>query len=204
MAASASPSKSFPGFEHLYDLEPVVDRFRFYADPEELIMRQTELFRGEWTPDATVRAHWAMGRAEPEDIALGRSTCLIYLSPKVQELFKSNGVTGWKVYSMELHNKAGNICPGYAGLSIVGRCGPTDQRGGDVAPGWERPGLKNIQRIGLYFEESTWDGSDFFCPAGENSHSFVTEKVKSLLQQNKIKGVELTPLTKATWFPKVN
>ena len=138
MAASASPSKSFPSFERIYSFEPVVDRFRFYADPEELIMRQTELLRAEWAPDATVRAYWAMGRAEPEDIALGRSTCLIYLSPNVQELFKSNGVTGWKPYAIELHNKAGDICPGYAGLSIVGRCGPTQSPERSLRVRWPR------------------------------------------------------------------
>lgn len=143
------------------------------------------------------------GRPDPEDVAVGRSTTFYYLGPKVQELFITNKLTGWSTYPIALYNKAGEICPGYAGLSITGRCGPIDQQGGEVVPG-QKPGKKYVLRIGLYFDASTWDGSDFFCPEGENTCKFVTERVKSLFEQNAIEGFTFTPLTEATWYPKVS
>ena len=201
--SSSGASKSVPGFDHVYQLKRAYDDDAFYGDSHPLIRRQPELLRGELIPEATIRVNWAMGCADPGDIALGRSNCLFYLSARVQELLKSNGVTGWRTYPIDLRNKAGDICPGYASLSIAGRCGPTDQQGGEVMPG-QKPGKKFIRRIGLFFDGSTWDGSDFFCPAGENTYMFVTEKVKNLFEQHEIEGFTFTPLTKATWFPKAD
>jgi hypothetical protein len=201
--SSSGASKSFPGFDHIYYLEIVGDDDWFYADPEPLVRQQPGLLRGEWIPEATLQVYWAMGHPDPEDVALGRSNCLYYLSSKVQQLLKSNGVTGWRTYPIELHNKTGNICPGYAGLSITGRCGPIDEHGGEVVPG-QKPGKKYVLRMGLYFDGSTWDGSDFFCPAGENTLRFATEKVKNLFEQHQIEGFTFTPLTKATWYPKAD
>jgi hypothetical protein len=66
----------------------------------------------------------------------------------------------------------------------------------------QNPGAKFLRRIGLYFDESTWDGCDFFCPAGENTYIFATAKVKNLFEQHEIEGFTFTPLTQTTWFPK--
>jgi hypothetical protein len=173
----------------------------FYADPEEL-SDDVALLRGEWVPEATLNVHWAMGRPNPEDVTGGRSIGLFYLSPEVQELLVANGLTGWSTYPIALHNKAGEICPGYAGLSITGRCGPIDEQGGRVMPG-QKPGIKYVLRMGLYFDATTWDGSDFFCPEGRNAYMFATERVKRLFEQNAIKRFKFTPLAEATWYPKV-
>jgi len=177
------------------------DHEYFYADLEDGT-KHMELLRGDWVPGKTLQARWSMGRPDPGEIAIGRSTDWFYLSAKIQEAFIANGVTGWSTYSIELYNKAGELCPGYAGLSITGRCGPTDQQGGEVVPG-QRPGKKNVLRIGLYFDELTWDGSDFFCPEGRNSYMFVTERVKNLFEQRGIEGFEFSSLTETKWYPKV-
>jgi len=194
-------TKSFPGFDCLYCMKRAHDDKYFYADLGEKTPH-TELLRGEWVPESTLQAHWAMERPDPEDVAFGTSTAWFYLSPKVQKLFIAGEVTGWSTYPIALHNKAGKLCPGYAGLSITGRCGPIDQQGGKVVPG-QRQGKKFVLRAGLYFDEATWGGSDFFCPAGENTYMFVTDRVKSVFEQHSIEGFEFPPLTEATWYPKV-
>ncbi len=160
-----------------------------------------ELLRGEWDPVTTLQAHWSLGGAEPQDMVWGLSNSWIYISPHVQRLFRDEGITGWSTYPIELHNKSGEVCPGYAGFRIVGRCGPIDEQGGEVIPG-EDPDGRFVRRIGLYFEESTWDGSDWFCPAGNNGYKFATERVRNLLKENHIRGAELMSLTHTTWISR--
>lgn len=49
-------------------------------------------------------------------------------------------------------------------------------------------------RMGYYFEESSWDGSDFFSPQG-SFQIFVTERVKRLMEENKISNLEFRRVT---------
>lgn len=190
----------FSGFDRTYLMENhPCGRTDFFANLEKGTPHR-ELLRGEWVPESPLEASWSMGKAEPPDIAWGQSTDWLYLSPRVQQLFSKNNLTGWTTYPIVLHNKAGVVCTGYAGLSIVGRCGPIDRQGGQLAPG-ESAESKFALRVGLYFDETTWDGSDFFCPAGNNSYMFATEKVKNVFEQHDIGGFEFTPLTEATWIP---
>ena len=191
-------TKNFPGFDHVYKMARDFGKKILYADLEDGTP-QTELLRGEWVPETALQAHWSMERAEPSDVALGCTSAWLYLSPRVQQLFRDHNFTGWSTYPIILHNKAGEVCPGYAGLSITGRCGPIDEgRGAPVPEHLRKPGTPDL--MGMYFDESTWDGSDFFCPAGNNSYKFVTEAVKSMFEEHKIHGFEFTPLTKAMYY----
>lgn len=191
----------FPGFDRIYKLKKSYESDCFYADPHD-ISNQAELLRGEWIPESPLGVYWAMGRPVPSDIAIGRSTAWFYLSSRVQKLFMDNEFLGWSTYPIVLHDQTGEACAGYVGFSITGRCGPIKQQGGEVFPG-QRPGKKFVRRIGLYFDDSTWDGSDLFCPAGENNYIFVTERVKDLFEKIAIEGFEFTPLAEATWYPQV-
>lgn len=158
-----------------------------------------ELLRGGWTPRDTLIARWGMGKADPGDIAVGQTTAWYYLSGRVQQLLKEHKITGWSAHPIVLHNKAGEACPGYAVLSITGRCGPLDDDQGEVVPG-QKSGHRYVRYKGLYFDESTWDGSDLFMPEGDNTYMFATERVKNLFEEHMIKGFEFTPLTEATWY----
>ena len=195
----SSDTKSFPGFDQLYQMRMWLSDHSLYADFEENTP-QFELIHGEWMPDEPLQAHWSLGSPEPEEIAQGRTTTWFYLNQRVQRVFREHQLTGWTTYPMVLHNKAGKVCPGYAGLSITGRCGPTDKERGELAPG-ESPNNKFATHVGLYFDESTWDGSDFFCPAGLNTYMFATAKVKQVFEEHHIPGFDFTPLTEATWIP---
>lgn len=189
----------FPGFDRVYSLNDDVSRRAFRAVLEGRPPHR-ELLRGEWVPEATLQAHWCMGEAEPQDIAWSRTVAWYYLSPRVLELFRDNELTGWSTYPIVLHNKAGKLCPGYAGLTITGRCGPIDKQRGELVPG-QNPNKKFPRHIGLYFDEATWDGSDIFCPEGKNTYKFATQRVKDLCDKHEIRGFRFTPLTQTTWYP---
>ena len=193
-------TKSFPGFDNLYEMQQLALGHRcFYADLEDGTP-DFELLRGEWSPIGQLTAMWVMGRSKPEDIARSRTVTWFYLSPRVQELFRTHRLTGWSACPITLYDKAGEVCPGYAVLSITGRCGPVQQERSTPVPDHiRRAGTPDL--MGLCFDESTWDGSDFFCPAGRNAYKFVTDKVKDLFQENQIEGFEFIPLSAATWYP---
>ncbi|QDU56188.1 hypothetical protein Pan181_23930 [Aeoliella mucimassa] len=162
-SALTGNTKTFPGFDHLYYMQqaPMGNKC-FYADLAD-DTPEYELLRGEWTPEGPLCANWGMGTPEPEDIARGRTVTWFYLSPRVQEIFRNHHLTGWSTYPLALRNKAGEICPGYKGLSITGRCGPIDENKGALAPG-ESPDDCFAERVGIFFDESSWDGADFFYP----------------------------------------
>ncbi len=170
--------KDFPGFKNLYYMEEIPGNRWFYADLEDHPVH-FELMRGEWIPDEPLKTYWSMGRAEPDEISRGCGVSWFYLNSRVQQLFRDHNLTGWSTYPMVLHNKAGKVCEGYAGLCVTGRCGAIDKQRSKLAPG-ETSNKQFPLRVGIYFEESSWDGSDFCCPEGVNAYMFVTEKVRNL------------------------
>lgn len=192
-------TKEFPGFNHIYYMEHQANGYEsFYADLEDCVP-QAPLLRGEWLPDAPLEARWSMGKHKPDNIAWGCTSAWLYLSPRVQELLQDQKFTGYSLYPVFMYDRAKELCPGYAGFSITGRCGPIDNDRGKVAPGQE--GEAFAEHIGLYFNEFTWDGSDLFCPAGINTYMFATEQVRNLFEEYDLGGFEFTPLTEATWYP---
>ena len=189
----------FPGYDRIYCINYELDERKMCFANIEDGTPHMELLRGDWVPDRTLQVHWGMGRAEPGDIAVGQTVAWYYLSERVQQFFLEHDLTGWVTYPIILHNKAGEVCPGYAGLSITGRCGPIqEERSQPIPKHLKKPGMGD--RMGLYFDESSWDGSDFFCPEGENMWMFATERVKNLFEEYMIKGFEFTPLTEATFY----
>lgn len=171
----------------------------FYANFGEDIP-EYELLRGTWKPKEPLLANWVMGKPEPEDIARGQTVTWFFLSPKIQRLFADHHLTGWSTYPLELRNKYHQICSEYKGFCITGRSGPIDKEKGNLSLG-ESPDDSFARRTGIFFEKSSWDGSDFFCPAGNNAYMFVTEQVVDIFAEHRIGGFEFAPLSKATWIP---
>lgn len=187
--------------EKLYRIEYELDERKMcFCNLEDGTPHQ-ELLRGDWISDRMLCANWAMGKRDPGDIVVGQSTAWFYLSERLQRLCQVHQLTGWTTQPILLHNKAGDICPGYGVLSITGRCGPQDRRKGEVVPG-QKLGKNYVQHRGMYFDESTWDGSDFFLSNEGGSFVFATDRVKNLFDKYKIEGFEFTPLTEATWYKK--
>lgn len=192
-------TKIFPGFSNLYRMafSPLGNNCFYASLPDGT--PQFELLRREWIPTSPLVARWVMGKPQPGDIARGRTVTWIYISSTLQQSFRERGFTGWGTYPVILYNKVGEKCVGYSGLSIYGRCGALIPSLGKSTPDEHRkPGMPDLE--GMYFDELTWDGSDFFLPAGQNAYIIVTEGVKDVFREHTVHGFDFTPLPKATWY----
>jgi len=52
--------------------------------------------------------------------------------------------------------------------------------------------------VGIIVDESNWDGSDFFTVTAYPKFILVNEKVKSIIEENNLKGALLVPTTELT------
>jgi hypothetical protein len=128
------------------------------------------------------------------------------VSDRIVALFQGECFTGWTTYDVRLFGKTDEI-RGYKGLSVLGRCGPIDKTKARLE--WVEPNpelmalpisltgrpVKPVQeRIGMYFDPDTWDGSDFFIPQ-DTGWILVTARVANALNRIRATNVSLTPLT---------
>ena len=115
------------------------------------------------------------------------------LSARCFHVLETARATGWARYPIELRGKNDEPIDGYSGLTVTGRCGPLRYDRSRVETRIGASGKPYKVKIGLYFDEGTWDGSDVFTPEG-TTFVFVTVKVKQALEEAKITGVDLTAL----------
>lgn len=119
---------------------------------------------------------------------------LYLISDKMKKILKENQLTGWKTFPIKLYDKKENEILGYQGFSVVGRCGPIDDRKAEIV---------NRQRIptgptfkvykGLYIGLDKWDGSDFFIP-NESLFFIVTKKTQVILSQINLTNIQFKNL----------
>jgi len=195
-----SEMKPFPGFDQLFELhDPVADRpYRgAFGHPNA-----AKLSRAEENVAAAVQVTWAMGSGVPEDIVWTTSAHALIVSARVRESFGEAGLEGWKTYPVDVFDKNGVLCPGYAGLAIVGRCGRIDLERSSILlksyPGGYFPHFR-----GHFFEESSWDGSDFCVDRPDDlgkwsMNRIVTRRVVDLLQTRGVSNVRCTSLVEVT------
>jgi hypothetical protein len=178
---------SFPGFDHVYWLtEPGSDIFRTGADMS--IPEAFALSRAELSVERPVVLRWKMGRKVPGDFVWTAMAVLIVVSDKVVSVLKTNFCSGWSTYPVHLYGPLGNRIVGYHGLAVRGRCGPRQpERSAHTVVVDDKIGPRPSYR-GLFFDESSWDGSDIFVPSDGSAQVFLLERVKNLLLQAKIKG----------------
>lgn len=195
---STGNHKRFPGFEHIYELEgPFDDGKTFFAMHDDV--DDDALQRAESVSDRPLVAKWNLGAPKPGDIASACTIGILFISERVRGLLKKYKLTGWSTYPVALYDKAGKLCEGFVGLSITGRCGPQNEECGELVHG-QNLNAQFPQFRGIYFDESTWDGSDFFLSGRRGRRVFVTEAVKRVFEDNAIANVMFTPLTEATWI----
>ena len=189
---SQSHSRSFPGFPHIYALEGAGTSRGFRAqldlDHDEMLA----LLHGETKRNVPIRGRWVMGGTKPQDIIWTTYALPVLVSERVVGVLREGHFSGWDVVPVDLRDKAGEPLPTYYYLCIHGHCGPIDKSRsvkidkifpGGVFPVW----------MGLYFGESTWDGSDVFMAPGKG-FKFVVEPVKRALEKAKVRNVLFTPL----------
>jgi hypothetical protein len=101
------------------------------------------------------------------------------ISKPFRDLLVENNITGWKTYNVNIKG----VKEEYFGFQITGKSGELVE---PVARGFY---------TGYKFDYGTWDGSDFFSPEGTTLR-FITEKVKGIIDNNKIANVDVKEITK--------
>jgi len=161
-----------------------------YAEMEDEILR--EHHRGQRRPVRPLRLEWAEGSCLM-DFTGTTAVLPNVVSQRLVDVLRENGVTGWSTFPIELYGKNGELIEGYHGLAVTGRCGALQLGRSRVETRIGASGKPYKIKIGLFFDESTWDGSEMFVPE-DTAHVFVIGKVKRLLEQAKISNVTFTPL----------
>ena len=194
-------SRVFPGFDHVYEIGGPYDfgdERTFFASLDISNIDDRALQRGEWLPEKPLQAKWSFGPPQPSGIVGGGAPGIIFISKQVQRFLEEYKLTGWSTYPILLYDQTGKVCHGFTGLSITGRCGPIDEERGEMVPG-QAPNTSTPYFRGIFFDESTWDGSDFFTPQ-DGGGTFVTEAVKRAFEENGITDFDFTPLTESEYM----
>lgn len=164
----------------------------YVGDADIPIGREFDILRGEWVPAAPVMVRRAMGKKSPGDFVWTTLANPVVVGPRVLTVLRDGGFTGWSTYPVLVHDHAGAVVDGYAGLAVTGRCGAIDDtRSVEVMR--EYPGGVFPMDRGLFFNEEEWDGSDVFCPVGKNGYVFLTSPAVDALRAAKIGNVFLQP-----------
>lgn len=120
-----------------------------------------------------------------------------FISPLVTYHFLSvlvsSGARSWSAYPIRVL-ECPNGCEVHFALCVTGRCGPIDntrsvmQRVTRVGS-TSFAGVSDPLPVGLFFAQSTWDGSDIFAPEGTR-FIFVTARLKEFLEAEGLRGLE--------------
>ena len=172
-------SSKFPGFDKLHSIGSKGSTREFIADIDFGSLDYLSVLRGD-AEAREVSARWTMGGSEPGQVVWTTLVGPVLLSEEVVASLREAGLSGWATYPVALTGKEGESLGTYFGLVVKGRCGPIDmgrcRREEKEYPAGAFPVLK-----GLYFEEESWDGSDFFMPSDGTAWVFVTGAAKKAL-----------------------
>ena len=128
------------------------------------------------------------------DFLWSTSLVLVGISSRVIDLLKSNKISGWSTYPVEIFDRKGGLLPGYYGFAVTGPICTLDRSRSEIVdkPAPVPTGRGYQVYRGLYFDESQWDGSDMFWVS--NGATIVTEKVYQLFKKHKVTNILLERL----------
>jgi hypothetical protein len=184
----------FPGFDSLFAIRDPLATWPFRAtlggrlpvDPRDGSENPIDLLRGEATTDLLIATH-VMGDQTPGDVVWTTWGSILLLSDRVVGMLRVAGLSGWTTLPARIEGAADSRL--YAFLVVRGRCGPLDwarsSRVSGAFPGGRFPLLR-----GFFFDEDSWDGSDFFMEERRSGWVFVTRRVVDLFRMHKIRNVQ--------------
>jgi hypothetical protein len=129
-----------------------------------------------------------MGRQTPSDFIWTTIVSPLIVSARVIALLQDSAVSGWSSYPVEVLNRDGEVLEGYAGLSIIGRCGRMEFERSLEVPKEYPAGTFPVYK-GLFFPPESWDGSDFFMPSDGTLYVFAVDRVQKLFRKARITNV---------------
>jgi hypothetical protein len=153
-----------------------------------------ELFRGRLELDTPLKLGAYRG-GQATDFLWSGLIPLVCIIDRVVEILRTNKITGWSTYPVEVYGRNGEHLPGYHGFSVTGNDCRRDRSRSEILSRQAVPGGEPFDVYkGLYFYEDDWDGSDIFV-VHKYGGIVVTEKVNRLLKRSKVTNVKMTPLT---------
>ena len=187
-------------YDKIYKIGETHSNRPFRGKIENFDLAEPEISRGEKKLSELVPVKHSMGGKTLYDIIWTTNAFPLIISERVIELFKSNGIKGWKTYDVKIYSKKNEVIDQkYYGLIITGRCGNQDYSKNSIT--MEKIGIMTEPHSkGFYFKDDYWDGSDLFmCKPDENGESnmfrFCTQKVADLIKKEKIKNLSLEKIT---------
>lgn len=189
--SSKSPSESFPGFDRFYVLEEGGDGAAFRADFDPPV-DVDRLMRGEIAESEVLALRYCSGRLKAGDVVFTSEAAPILIHSRVRQRLVAGGFTGWHTYEARLFDRANASVPGYFALACKGRAGPV-LRSMSVPIARLFPAGPSDVLVGMYFEPSTWDGSDVFV-LQNNLSVIVRDVVMESFVAAKVRNVQFTRL----------
>jgi hypothetical protein len=193
---STSATLDFSRFHELFD--PVASR-PLRLSPEgysDWLTKEnaTDLFRGRLRLGTPLKLGAYLG-GQAMDFLWGGLIPLVCILDRVVEILRTNEITGWSTYPVEVYGRKGDHLPGYHGFSVTGNECRRDRSRSEILSRQAVPGGEPfVVYKGLYFYEDDWDGSDIFV-VRKYGGIVVTEKVNRLLKRSNVTNVKMTPLT---------
>ena len=190
---------TFPGFDRIFALEDPFNRRYLRADIDGIEEADANgaLLRNAWVPDRPVIARHAMYGAVPADVVWTRPLSVVLFHERVIASLEEEQLTGWTSYRARVYDKAGMPHDTYRAIAVTGRCGPLDRRK-SVPLTSSTPDVRRYK--GLFFDETQWDGSDFFMAPDETLWVFTTDRVRRCFESRKFKNVSLTPIAEVVSY----
>lgn len=155
----------------------------------------SNILRNQGLPDKQIIYSPCLGKKFYDFVMVTAGLNLI--SEKVYNLLMDNHITGWKGIPAIIHKHEDLK---YYLLTITGRCGPIDESKTRIVDSTTLfPGQTAKAYQGLFFSEDSWDKSDMFVSEFIN-HTFITEKVKTLFEKNKVSNIIITNTKEYQWL----
>ncbi|WP_128759330.1 hypothetical protein [Leeuwenhoekiella marinoflava] len=190
-------------YDNIFQIREIFSNRPFRGVIEKYDLAEPEISRGERQITETVTVKHKMGGKTLYDIIWTTNAYPVIVSEKVIELFKSNRITGWETYNVEIRSKKNELIDQkFFGLIITGRCGHRDYSKSSIV--LDKIGIKTKPHIkGFFFDKDFWSGTDLFmCKPDEkgnlNMNIFCTKKVVDLFKKNKIKNIDFKNLKEIT------
>jgi hypothetical protein len=119
------------------------------------------------------------------------------VTDRVSEIFEKERLTGYQLQEVDVCNK---VLPFKLWqIIVVGKAKIHPDSGVREIYRCEHCDLVMHKAFndstGIIIDENSWDGSDFFTTEEYELFFFVTERVKKVIEEYKLKGVALTPST---------
>jgi hypothetical protein len=154
-----------------------------------------DLLAGRFVPPRPLRFRRAEGK-RAYDFVLTTFGMLPLISQRVVDALSERGVSGWRVFPVEVEDGKGQPVEGLHGLSITGISGaPVEGWSEVVTVPAPTPQGRPAQKLkGLFFDPEGWDGSDLFVPEG-SAYVIGSDRVADALRDIDATNVELTPVT---------